>query len=45
VHGRTAREGEDAVAVRCHALEQLMGGAFAVPLRQRAVLDVGFERE
>jgi len=45
VHGRTAREGEDAVAVRCHALEQLMGGAFAVPLPQRAVLGVRFRRE
>jgi hypothetical protein len=45
VHGRTAREGEDGVAVRGHALEQLMGGAFAVPLPQRAVLGVGFRRE
>ena len=45
VHGRTARKGEHAVAVRCHALEQLMGGAFAVPLPQRAVLGVGFRRE
>jgi hypothetical protein len=45
VDGRTVGEVDDAVSVGHHALEQSARDPFAVPLAQRAVLELGFERE